>query len=101
MAAANDEIERLSLVLKNFGLSAFQSVQTHEKVSLRVFRNCCGLFNRRQVMTSEEQLKALGTLPLSTVLLKNLVLKDKKKQVFLVSFEHDRALDLKLLVKQI
>eukprot|EP00474_Spongospora_subterranea_P009104 CRZ09562.1 hypothetical protein [Spongospora subterranea] len=84
MAAVSDQIDRLSQVLKNFGLAAFQSIQVHEKV-----------------MTSEDQVKALGILPLSTVLVKNLVLKDKKKQVFLVSFEHDRALDLKALVKQI
>lgn len=54
-----------------------------------------------QVMTSADQVTALGSLPVSSVLAKNLVLKDKKKKIFLVVIEHDRELDLKVLPKQL
>ena len=54
------------------------------------------------VMTSEAQVEALGgAASIEGVLLKNLVLKDKKKRIYILSVEHDREVDLKKLAKLI
>ncbi|CEO98090.1 unnamed protein product (mitochondrion) [Plasmodiophora brassicae] len=84
MGAADANVQRLTETLSKFGLGPFQQVQHHAAV-----------------MTSADQVTALGSLPVSSVLAKNLVLKDKKKKIFLVVIEHDRELDLKVLPKQL
>ena len=51
------------------------------------------------VLNSEEHVEALKSVDISGVAVKNLLLKDKKKKIVLLSVKHDRQVDIKGLSK--
>lgn len=74
---ARTGIEKAKAVLGDVGIDTFPT-WTHDAV-----------------MTSEEHIKAIGDLPTGSLLIKNLFLKDKKSNLYLLCIPFNLKVDLK------